>query len=872
MRKQHAAIAYLITIIATTLLFFSIHAPIYFLDYHRAHGDYAVAIHFPVYNLIDALWYDGEITLWQPYLNMGSHQLYEQNVVNPIVTLLCLLLLYGSNWVGWPVHNFFAVTHFCHSITYSSIFALGCVALSREAGLRYPAQAFVLFLAVMGSHIYGATWVGYYSAMYLPLFLTFYLRTLRLQPQTFFLDSSGLIALTALMISSSFIYLHTFTNLLFLLGGITLIYVMRYFVECKQQMHKFLQNFSTPSRMHQATLGLAMLTLFTVLMFKGYSKLMLSTMQSMRRPIDYSTADFLRQLGLNHYHTFTLHGILMQSIDRFGNIIRTDARYPYAIYLGLCSLLLSLTYVLFGKHKWKWPVVAMIAGMTLLATPPHSTLNFLSPLLAAINPFFTMGTRFLGFNLVYTAPLWILLCGLAMDAFIHQRFTFPSRWAHMGRYTLCICATLAVGNFYQHGAITLATHLGGAALLMAICLLLYTRGHPSIGAALLLTCIVGEVSLDMWAYVRRSFHPDAWYTSQPEQHSTLHLPRWAYPIPFAHNFAYLSGDGSINTSFAEPTGSKGSTLVNGHFKFFSPTRWHYEFDSPVSNLMFLQQRVPRLFFAKQVASYPSTPALIQALAKQLPQLEQRRTASFVGSLPAQIAELPFPNTEPEQDTHQTVSLTTASASQVDEGEWIKYSFSLKNTAFPKYLTTHILTQQPQNMAFQGLSQPLQAIYFGRFTTAYQFQIGFQQQQQLSLTLPPQVPLPKDLQLHFQNPLQAEQLNIEYFNRDRLHLHTERQQPGLLVYMDRFHPNWQATLDGAPTTIFRVNGDFKAIRVPAGKHEVHFHFVDHFWKWSYIFSLCGYLLATVLVLLIWSHLQRQTNSPSTPADASNPAAI
>ena len=37
--------------------------------------------------------------------------------------------------------------------------------------------------------------------------------------------------------------------------------------------------------------------------------------------------------------------------------------------------------------------------------------------------------------------------------------------------------------------------------------------------------------------------------------------------------------------------------------------------------------------------------------------------------------------------------------------------------------------------------------------------------------------------------------------------------------EKFHPGWEADIDGAPTPILRANVMFRAVRVPGGQHSV-----------------------------------------------------
>jgi len=40
-------------------------------------------------------------------------------------------------------------------------------------------------------------------------------------------------------------------------------------------------------------------------------------------------------------------------------------------------------------------------------------------------------------------------------------------------------------------------------------------------------------------------------------------------------------------------------------------------------------------------------------------------------------------------------------------------------------------------------------------------------------------------------------------------------------MDSYHPNWKATVDGAPVAVRKVETAFRGVPLPAGKHTVQF---------------------------------------------------
>lgn len=72
------------------------------------------------------------------------------------------------------------------------------------------------------------------------------------------------------------------------------------------------------------------------------------------------------------------------------------------------------------------------------------------------------------------------------------------------------------------------------------------------------------------------------------------------------------------------------------------------------------------------------------------------------------------------------------------------------------------------------------------------------------------------------PLAADE-QVEIVTRSPLFIQVQVQAavPRLLVYSDPYYPGWQARLDGTPTTIYRVNGGFRGVIVPAGSHELTF---------------------------------------------------
>lgn len=74
--------------------------------------------------------------------------------------------------------------------------------------------------------------------------------------------------------------------------------------------------------------------------------------------------------------------------------------------------------------------------------------------------------------------------------------------------------------------------------------------------------------------------------------------------------------------------------------------------------------------------------------------------------------------------------------------------------------------------------------------------------------------------------------------------TSSPQPAYLVLADSYLPGWIAQIDGQDTPIYRANGNFRAVWVPAGEHNVRFKYSPLSFRVGAVISL----LAAIAVLL------------------------
>jgi hypothetical protein len=87
---------------------------------------------------------------------------------------------------------------------------------------------------------------------------------------------------------------------------------------------------------------------------------------------------------------------------------------------------------------------------------------------------------------------------------------------------------------------------------------------------------------------------------------------------------------------------------------------------------------------------------------------------------------------------------------------------------------------------------------------------------------------------------------------RLEIQVDCPASRLLVISESYHPGWQATIDGRPERLMRVNGDFLGCVVPGGRHEVRLAFRSASLRWGLSLSGAGLLLSLLIVAVPRRH--------------------
>lgn len=84
------------------------------------------------------------------------------------------------------------------------------------------------------------------------------------------------------------------------------------------------------------------------------------------------------------------------------------------------------------------------------------------------------------------------------------------------------------------------------------------------------------------------------------------------------------------------------------------------------------------------------------------------------------------------------------------------------------------------------------------------------------------------------------------------MQSESTAAGILFLSDNFYPGWTATIDDQPTPIYRANYTFRAVVVPAGKHEVKFIYQPLSVK-------LGLIISAVSLLMVGIYLKKSNRA-------------
>jgi len=67
------------------------------------------------------------------------------------------------------------------------------------------------------------------------------------------------------------------------------------------------------------------------------------------------------------------------------------------------------------------------------------------------------------------------------------------------------------------------------------------------------------------------------------------------------------------------------------------------------------------------------------------------------------------------------------------------------------------------------------------------------------------------------------IELKQYAPNELRYTSDNSKAGVAVFSEIYYPGWTATIDGQPVEVARVNYVLRALRVPAGRHEIVFSF-------------------------------------------------
>jgi len=104
---------------------------------------------------------------------------------------------------------------------------------------------------------------------------------------------------------------------------------------------------------------------------------------------------------------------------------------------------------------------------------------------------------------------------------------------------------------------------------------------------------------------------------------------------------------------------------------------------------------------------------------------------------------------------------------------------------------------------------------------------------------------------------SDKLKISGFSPNEIAIKTATKKQQLLILQQSFQKEWKAKIDGKTTTIFRVNKNYQAIILTAGKHTISFEFKKN--STLFLYFLSQFLFWFLVVYLFYLRLNSDLKS-------------
>lgn len=380
--------------------------------FYRPHTDYLNAFVLPIQTMHDALVSFSQLPLWNPRENFGTATPELLSLVNPFVTLVSFLLqrLFGSTGFATPEGWIYQGLILSHILVY----APACGLLSRYFLKRREGFFIGFFLGLFSGFFY-------ISVMFISIHLLFWPLFIYAAVQ-FAIESSSsklprlfcvAVSCVTMSVFFSMFFLNSLSNAL-IIG--TLIYFCIYGKRFKANFLKMLDHG------WQAPYGwlCAFVAIFALTKYILVTELLDSVSQVGRSK--QSLLGFIKDVSGNSWRHFPIENYLKMMLDpfwtpensySFGASIGTVAIFIFFV-ASFCS---SVTAMLF---------VSLLL-MTLIATKPTDSWNYVAYFLSQVNPVYHIGTRFISAAMGFSAPLAIAGFASAVSVL------YPRQWKYFSR-------------------------------------------------------------------------------------------------------------------------------------------------------------------------------------------------------------------------------------------------------------------------------------------------------------------------------------------------------------------------------------------------------------------------------------------------------
>lgn len=118
-----------------------------------------------------------------------------------------------------------------------------------------------------------------------------------------------------------------------------------------------------------------------------------------------------------------------------------------------------------------------------------------------------------------------------------------------------------------------------------------------------------------------------------------------------------------------------------------------------------------------------------------------------------------------------------------------------------------------------------------------------------------------------SPLDSGSVQLTSYEPNELKYTVDTKKGGVAVFSEIYYPGWTATIDGQPAELGRVNYVLRALKIPAGKHEVVMEFRPASVSTT---NAIGYAALALVLILFVGALVMAVRKSGKPTDHANDA--